>query len=137
MVRVTLLVLASSLLLPVQGRSALIDFDAIAATCCFADVTPGVARGPLIAFPGASVDGGVVMYNSGWANQATTAPNVYGTSDFNALADGSFLPGFITILFNSVVSAVTLDIINGAGAADFTASAFDSGNFLLTSQTVT
>jgi hypothetical protein len=113
-----------------------INFDSIAATCCYIDVTPGTGRGPLLVFPELTLNGGVVMDNTGWLNLETSAPNLYGTADSAGLADGSFLPGFITGQFSSAVSSMAMDIINGSNAADFTLSAYDASSFLLGSQTV-
>jgi hypothetical protein len=114
-----------------ESRADVVDFDAIAATCCFADVTPGGPRGPLLVFPGVTFDGGVVMNNDGWLDLATSPENLYGTSDFSLLFDGSLLPGFITAVFSTPVSSVSLDVINGTSAADFTMSAFGAGSVLL------
>jgi hypothetical protein len=113
---------------PAQAATT-IDFDSIAAPCCFGFVSPNTGQGPLLTFFGnVSINGGVVMENAAWAGLATTAPNLYGTSDFLALADGSFLPGAITITFATPVAGVTLDVINGFDAANFTLTAFDAGN---------
>lgn len=110
-----------------------VDFDSIAATCCYGDVIPNTGRGPQLTFGILQMNNGVVMDNSGWNNLATTAPNLYGTSDFFALGDGSFLPGNIDMVFASSVSSVDFDIINGAGASTFTTFAFDiNGNTLAT-----
>jgi hypothetical protein len=108
-----------------------VDFDSIAATCCYGDVIPNTGRGPQLTFGILQINNGVVMDNSGWNNLATTAPNLYGTSDYAALNDGSLLPGNIDMIFSSPVSNLGFDLINGFGAAAFTTYAFDSnGNIL-------
>ncbi|MEP7364607.1 MAG: PEP-CTERM sorting domain-containing protein [Acidobacteriota bacterium] len=116
--------------------AAIVDFDSISASCCFSDVTPGGARGPVLVFGNATFDGGVVMDNTGWNDMETSFPNLYGTSDYSELSDFSVLPGFITITFLSPVSFVTLDIINGSDASDFTLSAYDGLSALLGSSVV-
>lgn len=120
----------------VKSEAVTIDFDSIPATCCFSHVVPGGPRGPSIVFPGVAFDGGVVMDNAGWAGLAPSAPNLYGTSDFAPLADASLLPGFILITFDSAVSAVTMDVINGLGASTFTLSAFDISGFIIGSSSI-
>lgn len=108
-----------------------VDFDSIAATCCYSDVTPNTGRGPQLTFGILQINNGVVMDNSGWSNLATTAPNLYGTCDYCTLADGSGLPGNIDMIFSGTVSSVDYDVINGSGAATFTSYAFDiNGNTL-------
>jgi hypothetical protein len=73
------------------------------------------------------------MTDINWNNLATTKPNLYATSNYIALHDGSILPGEITAEFDSLVSSVSFDIINGVGfsTADFTLSAYDTGSNLL------
>jgi len=116
--------------------AAVIDFDSIAASCCFGDVTAGGARGPQIVFGNATVDGGVVLDDTAFADTATSNPNIYATFDLGTLGDGSTLPGFITISFLNPVSFVSLDVINGFGAADFTLAAYDASSVLLGSSIV-
>lgn len=119
-----------------KSEAVTIDFDSIPATCCYGDVLPGGSRGPVVAFPGVTFTGGVVMDNTGWAGLAPSAPNLYGTSDYIALGDASFLPGFITATFSSAVSSVMLDVINGFGASTFTLSAFDISGFIIGSTSI-
>lgn len=121
---------------PASAAIVTVDFDAIAATCCYAHVVPGGPRGPVLVFPDVTFDSGVVMSEDGWSGGATTAPNLYGTSDFIPLADSSLLPGFITGTFTGTVDSITLDIINGFGASVFTLSAYDVGDVLLDSDAI-
>ncbi|MGD0013139.1 MAG: PEP-CTERM sorting domain-containing protein [Bryobacteraceae bacterium] len=113
-----------------------VNFDEISATCCYADVVPGTGRGPLLTYPGATFDGGVVMSNDGWVNVATTAPNLYGTTDSLLLNDGSSLPAYITVDFSSPVAWLALDLINGAGSSNFTVTAYDAADIEVGSTTV-
>ncbi len=117
-------------------QAGIVDFDSIPASCCYADVTPGGARGPLLVFPGVTFDGGVVMDNTGWFDRETTAPNLYGTSDRFPLHDGSMLPGSITAVFTTPLSLVSLDVINGLSAATFTLSAYGAGSVFLGSRAI-
>jgi hypothetical protein len=114
------------------GNAGIVDFDSIAATGFYTDVTPGGARGPYLVFADVTFDGGVVMSNAGWNNLSTTPPNLYGTSDYHPLADNSLLPGKITAVFNNFVSAFSFDLINGSQAANFAVNLYDAGsNFLV------
>jgi hypothetical protein len=108
----------------------MVDFDSIAATCCYGDVIPNTGRGPQLTFGILQINNGVVMDNSGWGG-ATTLPNLYGTCDFCTLADGSTLPGNIDMIFASPVSSVGFDVINGFNASQFFGYAFDSNGLLL------
>lgn len=99
-----------------------VNFDNVTAPAFFADV-PSYA--PTV-YPGVQFNNGVILNDSDYANMATTKPNLYATSDFDALGDGSFLPGNIDAVFSSVVSDVNFDLINGFGASTFNLFAFDS-----------
>ena len=110
------------------ARADVVDFDSISATGFYADVVPGTGRGPHLDFQGVSFDGGVVMSGDGWLDMETSPQNLYGSCDYCPLADGSMLPGFITATFTSPVSSVSLDVINGLMAADFTLTAYDASN---------
>jgi hypothetical protein len=106
-------------------------FDDIPATGYYVDVTPGGARGPIIYGPGINFNGGVIMSDNGWAGLATSKSNLYGTSDYSPLADGSFLVGNIAFgpSFPGVYwSSVSFDIINGYGASQFSVVAYDKFN---------
>ena len=118
--------------------ATVIDFDSIAATGYYIDVTPGGERGPLLSFTDITFNGGVVMSDDGWLNLATSKSNLYGTSDTAILADGSTqLPGFITGTFTTPASGlITLDVINGAGAANFTLYAWDSNDIQIGLNTI-
>jgi hypothetical protein len=121
------------------ARAGIVTFDEpqfAGASGQFAGTTPGGAFGPMISVNGVSFNGGVVLNDSGFAGEATTKPNLYATSDFNALADGSFLPGSITGQFSTATTSVGLDIANGFGASTFTLTAFDAANNVLGSDTI-
>jgi hypothetical protein len=103
------------------------------------DVTPGTGFGPAITVGGIAFNGGVVLGNGAFGNDGVTTNNVYATTDFQTLADGSRLPGFITGTFASPSSFVTVSIVNGHDVhhfEDFTLSAFDASNNLLGSNTI-
>ncbi len=107
-----------------------VNFDTVAAPIFYQYVTPNTGLGPFLTFPGVSFSGGVILSNGGWRDLATTAPNLYATSDYSILADGSSLPGTITINFTSPVSSVSLDVINGFYAAHFFMNVFDSNELI-------
>jgi hypothetical protein len=116
--------------------ATVIDFDSISATGYFDEVVPDTGRGPELILPEVTFDGGVVMSNDGWENLATTASNLYGTSDFARLNDGSLLPGSITAKFNTPITSLSLDVINGYFESDFYLKAFDASDNLLATTTV-
>lgn len=118
-------------LLALPARAQSINFDDVSAPPNFSGVTPGGADGPVFTRDGVTFRGGVVLDGSGFANEETSPPNLYATSDFNALADGSLLPGFITISLTAPANSITLDIANGFAAASFTLLAYDAGNNLI------
>ena len=109
-----------------------VDFDNVSAPGFFNQTT----YSPTV-YPGVTFFNGVILSNVGWNNEATTAPNLYATSDYLPLSDGSLLPGNIDAVFSSPVSNVNFDIINGFGPADFTAFAFDSNGVTLATVVVT
>jgi hypothetical protein len=113
-----------------------LDFDEVSAPGYYEFITPGTGLGPLLTYPWGSVNGGVIMNQVGWNNQATTPPNLYGTSDFLPLADGSYLPGYITGAFNTPQMTLSMDVINGYVASDFTLYAYDSSYGFLGSDTI-
>jgi hypothetical protein len=121
------------------GQADVVNFDSIPNTeSVYNSITPGTGFGPHLVFTGVTFDGGVVMKDTTWEYLATTPPNLYATSNYIHLADGSSLPGIISATFDSLVSSVSLDIINGVGLsnADFTLSAYDTGSNLLSSFTL-
>ncbi len=120
----------------VAAQAGVTNFDSIAASCCFSDVYPGTGRGPFLDFGWMTITGGAVMSNDGWGGVATTAPNLYGTSDMYPLGDYSWLPGFITMTFASPVSDLTFDVINGYYSSSFTATAYDLSATIVDVQSV-
>jgi hypothetical protein len=101
------------------------------APCCYSSATYSP-----VTYPGVTFYNGVILNESSWNNEATSAPNVLGTSDFLPLADGSFLAGNIDAHFSSPVSNVNFDVINGFIAADFMIFAFDANGNTLDSVTI-
>jgi hypothetical protein len=100
-------------------------------------VTPGGAYGPSIMVNGVALTGGVVLNESAFANQGTTAPNLYATFDSHfTLADGSLLPGVITGTLATVTTAISLDIIDGHSAASFTLTGYAANNSAVDSATI-
>jgi hypothetical protein len=68
---------------------------------------------------------------------ATTAPNLYATSDFLSLSDSTFLPGNIVGTFTSGLgSGLSLDVIDGSAPATFTLTAFDALNNVLDTESI-
>ena len=131
--RLILIALAVS----VPGTPALagrVDFDSIAATGSFGDVVPGGPRGPLLVFPGITLDGGVVINSSlgggGIGDLATTAPNMYATSGDPFFVEGLHLPGYITGTFTTPATYIELDIIRGYETGIFTLTAYSGATWL-------
>jgi hypothetical protein len=120
----------------VAQATVVIDFDHVQAPPFYVNVTPGGALGPLLVFPEVTLDGGVILNSSGWNNWNTSDPNIYATSDFIELADGSMLPGMITGTFNGLADSISLDVANGFGAGDFTLTAYDANDQVVDSDTV-
>ena len=116
------LAIAGLMFFPVAAGAEIIKFDNISAPCCYVDYpsNPGAQ-----VFGSLTISGGVVMNNSGWSNLAPSAPNLYGTSDFIALGDGSFLPGSITGVVATPVQSFSLWLLNGYRESDFHVSFFD------------
>lgn len=116
------------------GLAGKVDFDAIAATGSFSDVVPGGPRGPLLVFPGITLDGGVVINSSlgggGIGDLAITAPNMYATSDDPFFVGGLRLPGYITGAFTAPVAYIALDIIQGYETGTFTLTAYSGATWL-------
>ncbi len=119
----TVAVLCLGCALPASAGSA--DFDNVIAPCCFGSAV----YAPVTGYPPATFLFGVILDNSGWNNEATSAPNVLATSDFLPTANG-YLFGGIDAVFSTPVCDVQFDVINGYGAAVFTADAF-SGPILV------
>lgn len=103
------------------------NFDGVSAPCFYL-FTPGYS--PTV-YPEVTFSNGVIQNDCGWDAQSTTHPNLYATSDYAPLADGSMLPGNIDAHFATPVFNVQFDVINGFGASTFTGLAYDgSGNLL-------
>jgi len=71
------------------------------------------------------VDGGAsarVMNGSGWQNEQTSGANLFGTTD-----------GFVNLTFTSLVSDLTMDVLNGTGASTFTVNLYDANDILFSS----
>ena len=101
------------------GATVNINFDEFTSppvTCCYSDT--GVI-GPLV-YPNVTItDGGnlgYVMNYLGWDNMQTSGDNLFGT-----------LSGSIILTFNSGVSSLALDVINGTSASNFTLSLYGTG----------
>jgi hypothetical protein len=102
-----------------------VNFDNVTALPEFIQVP---SSSPFVA-PGVTFTGGVVLNDTDFASASTTSPNLFATTDFHPLADLTLLPGFITGTFTSGTgSGLSLDVINGFGAADFTLTAYDAAN---------
>lgn len=107
--------------------AGLVDFDSIAATCCYDLDNPG-PRGPVLTIGILTLDGGVVMNNSGWLDKATSAPNLYGSADTVHISGYGYLPGSITGTFSIPVFSLTMDVINGEVPGTFTLTAYNGAD---------
>jgi hypothetical protein len=122
--------------LPVQAD--VVNFDSIQNTeSVYNSIDPNSGFGPQLVFTGVTFNGGVVMNDLNWYGSAPYQ-NILATSDLNLLADDSHLPGNITGTFDTLVSSVSLYIMNGyvSSSANFTLSAYDQSGNLLGSDTV-
>lgn len=130
-IRVVLLVAVAlavgALVTDARANTVTINFDEFTsppATCCYADT--GVI-GPLL-YPQVTITDadnlGYVMNSSGWDNMETSPPNLFGTTS-----------GTINLTFSVPVSNLSLDVINGTSASDFTLASFDASDNQLTSVT--
>lgn len=130
---VVCLAVFAALAAPSLIKADTVNFDNVTAPCCFFNST----YSPFVA-PNITFTNGVVQSNVGWDNLATTAPNLYATSDFFTLANGTLLPStVITGTFtNGTGSNLSLDIINGNGASLFTVNLYDALNNLIDSATI-
>jgi hypothetical protein len=108
-----------------------VNFDNMAAQCCDGNVT-NIHNGidSRLTFGVLTINGGMVADSF---KNATSAPNVYATSDPAPVAFAGApmpfagaLPGHIDMTFSSPVSDVAFDVINGGMASTFTALAFDA-----------
>jgi len=109
-----------------------VNFDDVTAPADFNQV-PFYA--PTV-YPGVQFNNGVILNDTDYANMATTKPNLYATSDFLPLGDGTFLAGNIDAVFSPFASNVSFDLINGGIASNFMLFAFDSSGNTLDSQTI-
>ena len=100
-----------------------VNFDDVTAPADFIQVP---SYSPTV-YPGVQFNNGVILNDSDYANDATTKPNLYATSDYLPLGDGTLLPGNIDAVFSSVVSDVNFDLMNGAASSTFNLFGFDSG----------
>ncbi len=98
------------------------EFTSPPVTCCFADT--GVT-GPLI-YPNVTIQdgagGGSVMNSGGWSGMQTSGDNLFGT-----------LTSTISLAFNSPVSNLAFDVINGSDGAPFAVDLYGPGSSLLAS----
>jgi len=122
---------------PAQAQTT-INFDNVTAPTYFSQVTPGGPEGPTLVYPTITLAGGVILNDSNFGMKATSKPNLYVTSDFFKLSDGSTLSGAIMGSFASpgLYNGITLDITNGNAASKFTLTAFNAGNTALASETL-
>lgn len=91
---------------------------------------PGGEFGPELDFGNVVIDGGVIRLAITPADQvATTLPNLYATTDFLPLADGSLLPGLISGDLAAPATAIALNVGNGGPAtAEFFLTAFSGSS---------
>lgn len=118
---VRLLYLSAVLVLcPVMVTAAtIINFDEFTSPpvdCCFGNPVVG----PLVYAEVTIQDGaggGTVMNSGGWSNMQTSGDNLFGT-----------LSTSMILTFTSAVSGLSIDVINGIGASQFTLTLFDQSN---------
>lgn len=118
---VRLLCLSAVLMLcPVMVTAAtIINFDEFTSPpvdCCFGNPVVG----PLVYAEVTIQDGaggGTVMNSGGWSNMQTSGDNLFGT-----------LSTSMILTFTSAVSGLSIDVINGIGASQFTLTLFDQSN---------
>lgn len=118
---VRLLCLSAVLVLcPVMVTAAtIINFDEFTSPpvdCCFGNPVVG----PLVYAEVTIQDGaggGTVMNSGGWSNMQTSGDNLFGT-----------LSTSMILTFTSAVSGLSIDVINGIGASQFTLTLFDQSN---------
>jgi hypothetical protein len=118
----TLSVLAAlAALTSAQAATTTVNFDEFTSppvTCCFSNSVVG----PVV-YPTVTIDGGLsgtIMNSGGWSSMQTSGDNLYGT-----------LAGAITFDFSQAISALSFDVINGAGNADFTVNLYSAAHTLL------
>ena len=113
------------------AQEVTIGFDHVPAPGAFHQIFPGGPNGPLLEFPEATLDGGVILSDVLFGLGSTTDPNIYATCDTCGLGDGppaTGLPGEISGVFTDCVDSVRLDVMNGFGGSSglFTLTAFDA-----------
>jgi hypothetical protein len=128
----TLIGLIAVFALATAGQAIEINFDTTAdghttilAHDVFGEVLPSSTTGPSLdtySSLGATFTGGVILTGECFDNPS----NLLATSDFAMLKNNARLPGRITIQFAHAVNSVSLSVINGFEAANFTITA-DTG----------
>lgn len=122
---------------PLEGARAatVLTFNGGSPPGTFAEVTPGGGYGPELVYPDATVDGGVRLTNY-QPREDLLDDEVYATSDFSPLSEGTLLPGAITATFAEPVRGVRLSIQDWFLAAPFRLEAYDADDALLASDVV-
>jgi hypothetical protein len=105
-------------------------FDSVNASPDFGGTAPGGAAGPTVTEAGITFNGGVILNGADFANEETTTPNLYATTDLYPLSDGSSLPGVITGSLSGFANSISLDVANGFSASTFTLNLFNSGSLI-------
>jgi hypothetical protein len=114
------LLVCATIALPVATFANTIDFDANPAPPFFVDKSAE----DIVTTLAVTIQGGVILNQSSWANGATSSPNVYATT--NILV--SFLPAIIGGVFSAPVNSLQLDVLNGLfnTPSTFTLTGFSS-----------
>jgi hypothetical protein len=99
------LLVCATLCAPAASFATTINFDANPAPPFFTDKSAQ----DIVTTPAVTIQGGVILNQSSWANGATSSPNVYATTNLFV----SFLPSSITGVFSAPVSFLQLDVLNG------------------------
>jgi hypothetical protein len=122
-------------LAPIAGAGTVVSFGGTTPPGSYDAVTPGGAFGPQLDLPGATIDGGVRLTNY-QPRDDRLDDSVYATSDFSTLADGSGLPGEITVDFATPVRAVRVSIQDWYLSAPFRLEARASDDSVLATDTI-
>ncbi|GJM20860.1 MAG: hypothetical protein DHS20C15_07750 [Planctomycetota bacterium] len=121
---------------PLRAQSFSNDFDHIVGATAFNLLTPHLNWGPTVQLDGATYEGGVILRDVLWLQKATSGTNILASCDTCFIGNPGeyYLPGAITITFDSPRDQLDLDVINGVdfmGNGDFVLRAFDENDELI------
>jgi PEP-CTERM motif len=137
---VAVVAVVAALAAPSLIQADTVNFDNVVAPSLFPETTYSPFVTPSITFTNGVVLNDIAPSNFDFL--ATTAPNLYATTDiannpFFVPANGPFPSTVITGTFtNGTGSGLSLDVINGASASTFTVNLYDALNNLIDSATI-